>query len=93
MESGHPGAARGVCQSGRGAAERPDRRLVGEGSTHKVRFLNPELELINIKDPIPTFLSAFGPKARQLTAKLKAGWIGSASYPEREKADLDMRAA
>ena len=22
--------------------ERPDRRLVGEGSTHKVRFLNPD---------------------------------------------------
>lgn len=65
-----------------------------EGGTHKIRFLNPELELINIKDPIPTFLSAFGPKARQLTAKLGAGWIGSASYPEREKADLaDMQTA
>src|SRR5262245_27189738 len=65
----------------------------GDGP-HKVRFLNPELELINIKDPIPTVLSAFGPKARRLTAKLGAGWIGSASYPEREKADIDdMRAA
>ena len=65
-----------------------------EGQTKKIRFLNPELELINIKDPIPTFLSAFGPKARRLTAKLGAGWIGSASYPEREKADLeDMREA
>jgi 5,10-methylenetetrahydromethanopterin reductase len=65
-----------------------------EGGPNKIRFLNPELELINIKDPIPTFLSAFGPKARRLTAKLGAGWIGSASYPEREKADLDdMRAA
>lgn len=65
-----------------------------EGGTHKIRFLNPELELINIKDPIPTFLSAFGPKARRLTAKLGAGWIGSASYPEREKADIDdLRAA
>ena len=60
-----------------------------EGGTHKIRFLNPELELINIKDPIPTFLSAFGPKARRLTAKLGAGWIGSASYPQREQADLD----
>ncbi len=65
-----------------------------EGGTHKIRFLNPELGLININDPIPTFLSAFGPKARQLTAKLGAGWIGSASYPQREQADLDdMRAA
>jgi 5,10-methylenetetrahydromethanopterin reductase len=65
-----------------------------EGGAHKIRFLNPELELINIKDPIPTFLSAFGPRARRLTAKLGAGWIGSASYPEREKADIDdMRTA
>jgi 5,10-methylenetetrahydromethanopterin reductase len=40
-----------------------------EGSKHKIRFLNPELELINIKDPIPTFISAFGPRARDLTAK------------------------
>jgi 5,10-methylenetetrahydromethanopterin reductase len=65
-----------------------------EGGTHKVRFLNPELGLINIKDPIPTFISAFGPKARALTAKLGAGWIGNVSYPQREQADIDhIRAA
>src|SRR5579863_2933182 len=65
-----------------------------EGGPHKIRFLNPELELINIKDKIPTFVSAFGPKARALTAKLGAGWIGNVSYPEREKADIeDIHAA
>jgi 5,10-methylenetetrahydromethanopterin reductase len=65
-----------------------------EGGTHKIRFLNPELGLINVKDQIPTFLSAFGPKARELTAKLGAGWIGSASYPQREQEDLEhFRAA
>jgi len=65
-----------------------------EGGTHKIRFLNPDLGLINISDPIPTFLSAFGPKARALTAKLGAGWIGSVSYPQREQEDLeDIRAA
>jgi 5,10-methylenetetrahydromethanopterin reductase len=65
-----------------------------DGEPHKIRFLNPELELINIKDPIPTFVSAFGPKSRRLTARLGAGWIGSASCPEREQADIaDMRAA
>ena len=42
---------------------------------HKVRFLNPEVGLINIDDPIPLHLSAFGPKARALTAKLGAGWL------------------
>jgi 5,10-methylenetetrahydromethanopterin reductase len=65
-----------------------------EGGTHKIKFLNPEIGLINIKDRIPTFLSAFGPKARALTAKLGAGWIGSASYPQREQEDLeDIKAA
>jgi len=65
-----------------------------EGGTHKIRFLNPELGLINVKDPIPTFLSAFGPKARALTAKLGAGWIGAVSYPQREQEDIeDIRAA
>ena len=57
-------------------------------------FSIPELGLINIKDPIPTFISAFGPKARALTAKLGAGWIGAVSYPQREKQDIDdIRAA
>ena len=30
---------------------------------------------INIKDPIPLHISAFGPKGRMLTARLGAGWI------------------
>ena len=66
-----------------------------EGGTHKIRFFNPELGLINIKDPIPTFVSAFGPKARALTAKLGAGLDRQpSSYPQREQADIeDMRAA
>jgi 5,10-methylenetetrahydromethanopterin reductase len=65
-----------------------------QGGTHKIRFLNPDLGLINIADPIPTFVSAFGPKARALTAKLGAGWIGAVSYPQREQADIeDIRAA
>jgi len=42
---------------------------------HKVRFLNPDANLINIEDPVPLHLSAFGPKARALTAKLGAGWL------------------
>jgi len=42
---------------------------------HKVRFLNPDAGLIDIEHPIPLHLSAFGPKARALTAKLGAGWL------------------
>jgi len=60
-----------------------------KGDPHKVRFLNPELGLINLKDPIPTFISAFGPKARRLTAQLGAGWIGGGGGdPARELADM-----
>ena len=46
-----------------------------EGEKKKIRFLNPELPLFNTKDPIALHLSAFGPRTRALTAKLKAGWI------------------
>ena len=46
-----------------------------DDGVHKVRFLNPELGLIRIDKPIPLHVSAFGPKARTLTAKLGAGWL------------------
>lgn len=46
-----------------------------EGQSRKIRFLNPELPLFNTADPIALHLSAFGPRTRALTAKLKAGWI------------------
>jgi 5,10-methylenetetrahydromethanopterin reductase len=46
-----------------------------EGQKHRIRFLNPELPLFNTDDPIALHLSAFGPRTRALTAKLKAGWI------------------
>lgn len=45
------------------------------GQRKKIRFLNPELPLFNTTDPIALHLSAFGPRTRSLTAKLKAGWI------------------
>jgi 5,10-methylenetetrahydromethanopterin reductase len=46
-----------------------------EGERRKVRFLNPELDLINTSDPIRLHLSAYGPRTRALTARLAAGWI------------------
>ncbi|MDP2329205.1 MAG: hypothetical protein Q8M19_00725, partial [Reyranella sp.] len=46
-----------------------------EGQNRKIRFLNPELDLFNTRDPIALHLSAFGPRTRALTARLKAGWI------------------
>ena len=66
----------------------------GEGETHPVRFLNPEAGLINTKDAIPLHLSAFGPKARALTAKLGAGWIGGSGNAVKAAAALaEMRGA
>jgi 5,10-methylenetetrahydromethanopterin reductase len=46
-----------------------------EGEKRKIRFLNPELELINTRDPIPLHISAYGPRGQALTAKLGAGWM------------------
>jgi len=46
-----------------------------EGGSHKIRFLTPELKLINLDDAIPIHMSAFGPSGRARTAKLGAGWM------------------
>jgi 5,10-methylenetetrahydromethanopterin reductase len=45
-----------------------------EGKRRKIRFLNPEIALINTKDRIPLHISAYGPRSQALTAKLGAGW-------------------
>ena len=45
-----------------------------EGEKKKVRFLVPELGLIDLEHEIPLHLSAFGPKGRALGARLGAGW-------------------
>lgn len=46
-----------------------------EGKRQKIRFLNPEIGAINIKDDIPLYISATGPTSRALVAELGAGWI------------------
>ena len=47
---------------------------VDPGVRKKIRFLNPELGLINIKDPIRLHISALGPRGRQMTARHGAAW-------------------
>ena len=65
-----------------------------EGARRKIRFLNPEIGAINIKDPIPVHISALGPRGRQLTAKLGAGWIhATANVGHATAALADMQAA
>ncbi len=46
-----------------------------EGEDRKIRFLNPDLGLINVEDDIPLWISAFGPKGRRMTAEMGAGWL------------------
>jgi len=65
-----------------------------EGGSHKIRFLNPEINVVNIADPIPLHVSAFGPRGRKLTAKLGAAWMGSIRNAQAANANLaDMQAA
>jgi alkanesulfonate monooxygenase SsuD/methylene tetrahydromethanopterin reductase-like flavin-dependent oxidoreductase (luciferase family) len=65
-----------------------------EGKRRKIRFLNPEIGAVNIADPIPVHVSALGPRARRLTAKLGAGWIhATASVSHASGAIADMQAA
>jgi 5,10-methylenetetrahydromethanopterin reductase len=57
-----------------------------------IRLLNPELGLINIRDPIPLWVAASGPRARALTAKLGAGWIATTGDVEGAVAAMaDMK--
>src|SRR5205085_1515850 len=49
-----------------------------EKKTRLIRLLNPELGLINTRDPIALYVAASGPRARGLAAKLGAGWIATA---------------
>jgi len=59
-----------------------------EGKHRLIRLLNPELGLINTKDPIGLYVAATGPRAQALTAKLGAGWISTIGDPEAAKAAL-----
>ena len=45
-----------------------------EGKQKKIRFLNPDANLINTHDPVRLHVSAYGPRSQALTAKLNAGW-------------------
>ncbi len=63
-----------------------------EGKKRLIRLLNPEIGLINTRDPIPLYVAASGPRARGLTAKLGAGWIATAGDVEGGVAAMaDMR--
>jgi len=60
-----------------------------DGKRRRVRFLNPELGLINTRDPVRLHVSAYGPKSRALTAKLGAGWLNFIGMPGSGIAELE----
>ena len=65
-----------------------------EGEMHPIRFMNPELELINIKDPIPVHISALGPRGRRMVAEKGYGWTNTVGRLDRAQAAIDdMKAA
>ncbi len=65
-----------------------------EGKRRKIRFLNPEIGVFNVKDPIPLHISALGPRGRRLTAGLGAEWIYATGHMGSAKAAVaDMQAA
>src|SRR5882724_10102721 len=59
-----------------------------DGKSRKIRFLNPDLGLINVEDPVPIHFSAFAPKARAMTAELGDGWMTFMSRPEGALGEL-----
>jgi 5,10-methylenetetrahydromethanopterin reductase len=61
-----------------------------DGQRRKIRFLNPELDLINTQDDIPLYISAFGPRSQALTAQLGAGWIYSLRHPAQSVEQLQQ---
>ena len=65
-----------------------------EGKRRKIRFLSPDIGVVNVKDPIPLHVSALGPRGRRLTAELGAGWINATGNMDYARASIaDMQAA
>jgi len=64
-----------------------------EGKRRKIRFLSPDVGVVNLKDPIPLHISALGPRGRKLTAALRAGWLFTAGVMAAAKTAIaDMHA-
>jgi 5,10-methylenetetrahydromethanopterin reductase len=65
-----------------------------EDTRRKIRFLNPEIGVVNVKDAVPLHISALGPRGRKLTAELGAGWINATGNMGYATASVvDMHAA
>ncbi len=64
-----------------------------EGASRAIRFLNPELGLINIADPVPLHISGFGPKSRAMAARLRTAWCNIVLTEHTGLKDMDRMKA
>ncbi len=60
-----------------------------EGLERKIRFLNPEMGLINLDDHIPLHVSAMGPRARRMAAELGGGWLNFGASVDTLNREVD----
>lgn len=61
-----------TCQ----ALLRGDEAWYSEGGPAKpVRFLHPDRGYLNLKDKVPVYISAFGPKSQAICGELGDGWL------------------
>jgi 5,10-methylenetetrahydromethanopterin reductase len=54
-----------------------------------IRFLHPNHGYINLRDQVPIYLAADGPKALELAGELADGWLTVLSGPERFREKLE----
>ena len=59
-----------------------------EGAPRTVRFLDPAGGLLAIGERIPLHVSAFGPRARALTADIADGWLAFVGRLSRAQRDI-----
>ncbi|MBI3801036.1 MAG: LLM class flavin-dependent oxidoreductase [Deltaproteobacteria bacterium] len=65
--------------------------LYREGSRERpIKFLHQNHGYINLKDPIPIYLAANGPKALELTGELADGWITTLCDPASLQKNLSV---
>ena len=60
-----------------------------EGGKHPIRFMNPELNLINIDDKIPIHVSALGPRGRRMVAERGYRWTNTVGNLDLAQAAMD----
>jgi len=65
--------------------------LYREGKRERwIKFLHPSHGYINLKEPIPIYLAANGPKALELTGEVADGWLTTLSDPASFKKNLTI---